>query len=62
MPKALATSAVDRLLHHAHLIITDGPSRRLAEATAGKGVKPLATSSTATDERSRRIPANQRRP
>ncbi len=42
MPKALATAAVDRLLHHAHLIITDGPSRRLAEATAGKGVKPLS--------------------
>lgn len=42
MPKALATPAVDRLLHHAHLILTEVSSRRLAEAAAGKGVKPLA--------------------
>jgi DNA replication protein DnaC len=41
MPKTLATAAVDRLLHHAHLIVTEGPSLRLAEATAGKGVTPL---------------------
>jgi len=42
MPKTLATASVDRLLHHAHLIVTDGPSLRLAEATSGKGVVPLA--------------------
>lgn len=42
MPKALATPAVDRLLHHAHLVLTEVSSRRLAEAAAGKGVKPLA--------------------
>ena len=42
MPKGLATATVDRLLHHAHVIITDGSSIRLAEALAGKGVKPLA--------------------
>jgi hypothetical protein len=30
-----------RLLHHAHLILTEGKSLRLAEATAGKGVTPL---------------------
>ncbi len=41
MPKALATAAVDRFLHHAHLIDTEGPSRRLTEAMAGKGVVPL---------------------
>src|SRR5579859_2626096 len=41
MPKALATPAVDRLLHHAHVIHTDIDSHRLAEAAAGKGVKPL---------------------
>jgi len=41
MPKTLATAAVDRLLHHAHVIITEGSSLRLAEATNGKGVKPL---------------------
>jgi hypothetical protein len=28
-------------LHHAHLILTEGKSLRLAEATAGKGVTPL---------------------
>jgi DNA replication protein DnaC len=42
MPKSLATATVDRLLHHAHLIVTEGPSLRLAEATEGKGVVPLA--------------------
>jgi DNA replication protein DnaC len=43
MPKSLATATVDRLLHHAHVLITDGQdSYRLAQATAGKGVKPLA--------------------
>ena len=41
MPKTLATAAVDRLLHHAHVIITEGTSLRLAEATAGRGVVPL---------------------
>lgn len=41
MPKSLATAAVDRFLHHAHMVLTDGGSLRLAEATAGKGVKPL---------------------
>ncbi|HVM15699.1 MAG TPA: ATP-binding protein [Egibacteraceae bacterium] len=41
MPKTLATAAVDRLLHHAHLVVTEGSSTRLAEAMAGKGVVPL---------------------
>ena len=41
MPKTLATAAVDRLLHHAHVIITEGTSLRLAEATTGRGVIPL---------------------
>ena len=31
-------AAVDRLLHHAHLVQTAGESHRLAEALAGKGV------------------------
>jgi DNA replication protein DnaC len=42
MPKTLATATVDRLLHHAHVIITDGQdSYRLAQATTGQGVTPL---------------------
>jgi DNA replication protein DnaC len=41
MPKTLATATVDRLLHHAHIVVTEGDSYRLTEATAGKGVKPL---------------------
>ncbi len=41
MPRTLATAAVDRLLHHAHVVLTDGASYRLAEATTGKGVVPL---------------------
>ena len=39
----VATATVDRLLHHAHLVLTKGDSHRLAEALAGKGVSPLAT-------------------
>jgi DNA replication protein DnaC len=42
MPKSIATATVDRLLHDAHVLITEGQdSYRLAQATAGKGVKPL---------------------
>jgi DNA replication protein DnaC len=42
MPKTLATATIDRLLHHAHVLITDGQdSYRLAQATAGQGVRPL---------------------
>ncbi|MGH2950540.1 MAG: IS21-like element helper ATPase IstB [Solirubrobacterales bacterium] len=43
MPKALAAATVDRLLHHAHVVVTDGvESYRLAQASAGKGVVPLS--------------------
>ena len=41
MPKTLATAAVDRLLHHAHVVITEGTSLRLTDATNGTGVMPL---------------------
>jgi DNA replication protein DnaC len=41
MPKTLATATVDRLLHHAHVCVTEGQSFRLAQATTGKGVAPL---------------------
>jgi DNA replication protein DnaC len=42
MPKTLAAATVDRLLHHAHVLITDGSeSYRLAQATTGTGVMPL---------------------
>jgi DNA replication protein DnaC len=41
MPKTLATATVDRLLHHAHIVVTQGDSFRLAQATSGKGVTPL---------------------
>jgi DNA replication protein DnaC len=38
IPKSIATANVDRLLHHAHVVITEGQhSYRLAQATAGKG-------------------------
>lgn len=43
MPKTIANATVDRLLHHAHIVITTGDSIRLTQATTGKGVKPLAT-------------------
>jgi DNA replication protein DnaC len=38
---SVASALVDRLMHHAHLVVTDGESIRLADATQGKGVKPL---------------------
>jgi DNA replication protein DnaC len=41
MPKTLATATVDRLLHHAHIVVTQGDSFRLAQATSGKEVRPL---------------------
>jgi DNA replication protein DnaC len=41
MPKTLATATVDRLMHHAHIVVTQGDSYRLTEATTGKGVIPL---------------------
>ena len=37
MSKTLATATLDRLLHYAHVVVTGGPSHRLADATAGKG-------------------------
>ncbi|WKK26531.1 IS21-like element helper ATPase IstB [Streptomyces olivoreticuli] len=40
MPKTLATAAVDRLLHHAHIVLTEGSSLRLTQATTGQGVHP----------------------
>ncbi|MFD4949240.1 ATP-binding protein [Streptomyces sp. NPDC058239] len=36
-PKTLATAAVDRLLHHAHIVLTEGSSLRLTQATSGQG-------------------------
>lgn len=39
--KTLATAAVDRLLHPAHVIITEGISLRLTEATAGRRLVPF---------------------
>ena len=41
MPKTIANATVDRLLHHAHVVMTAGDSIRLTQATAGKGVTPL---------------------
>jgi DNA replication protein DnaC len=42
MPKTIANATVDRLLHHAHVVLTTGDSIRLTQATAGKGVRPLS--------------------
>ncbi len=41
MPKTIANATVDRLLHHAYVVLTAGDSIRLTQATAGKGVTPL---------------------
>jgi DNA replication protein DnaC len=42
MPKTIANATVDRLMHHAHVVVTNGDSIRLTQATRGKGVNPLA--------------------
>jgi len=39
MPKTIATAAIDRLLHHAHMITTTGQSIRMSQAQQGKGVQ-----------------------
>ena len=42
MPRTMAAATVDRFLHHAHVLLTDGvESYRLTQATTGKGVVPL---------------------
>lgn len=42
VPKTLAAATVDRLLHHAHVIVTEGTeSHRLTQASAGQGVVSL---------------------
>jgi DNA replication protein DnaC len=41
LPTTIATAAVDRFMHHAHLVVTDGDSYRFAQARDGKGVTPL---------------------
>lgn len=53
-PKGLPTAAVDRLLHHAHVIVTEGQSHRLTDALEGRGVNPLEPEEmpcSAVDER-----------
>jgi hypothetical protein len=39
--RSLRATSNNRLLHHAHLITTQGDSHRLQQALAGKGVKAL---------------------
>ncbi|MGH9205355.1 MAG: IS21-like element helper ATPase IstB [Acidimicrobiales bacterium] len=43
MDKTIASALVDRLMHHAHVLVTEGESVRLADAVSGKGVVPLAS-------------------
>ena len=43
MEKNLSTALVDRLMHHAHVVVTEGGSVRLQDATSGKGVVPLGS-------------------
>ncbi len=51
MPKTIANATVDRLLHHAHIVMTTGDSIRLTQATTGKGVSP------STDDPRQALPA-----
>lgn len=40
--KSIITALVDGLLHHVHMVLTEGESVRLADATTGEGVVPQA--------------------
>ncbi len=39
--KTIANATVDRLMHHAHVVLTNGDSILLTQTTTGKGVTPL---------------------
>ena len=41
MPNTIANATVNRLLHHAHIVLTASDSTSLTQATVGKGVTPL---------------------
>jgi DNA replication protein DnaC len=41
LPATQATAAVDRFMHQAHVVVTEGDSYRFAQARDGKGVTPL---------------------
>lgn len=41
LPATIASAGVDRFMHHAHVVVTEGDSYRFAEARDGKGVQPL---------------------
>jgi len=41
MPKTIANPTVDRLMHHAHVVLTADDGIRLTQATVGKGLTPL---------------------
>ena len=41
LPAIIAGASVDRFMHHAHLVVTEGESYRFAQARDGKGVTPL---------------------
>jgi hypothetical protein len=43
MPKTIANATVDRLMHHAHHVVTDGDLIGLTQAIHGKGVTALST-------------------
>jgi hypothetical protein len=36
MPKTLAAATADRLIDHTYVVLTEGASLRLSEATAGR--------------------------
>jgi DNA replication protein DnaC len=41
MPKTLATATVDRLLHHAHIVLTEGTSHQPRRGNHRRGGDPL---------------------
>jgi DNA replication protein DnaC len=43
MDKTIASALLDRLLHHAHVMVTEGESVRRIDPTSGKRVVPLAS-------------------
>ena len=52
MPKTLATATVHRLLHHAHVVLTEGTSLRLLETIGTRHIE-LATRLVVRDSTAR---------
>ena len=61
MPKALATTAVDRLMRMPIGVVTDGPHAYLAEASIGQRLMPFGRTAAGADPGSASMVGRRRR-